>query len=124
MEHELIKKAQEAMAGCYSPYSNFKVGACLLSKSGKFFTGANVENASYGLTVCAERNAIFKAVNAGEKDFVAIAIISSDSENFCYPCGACLQVMAEFSGDMKIIVCKSTKEYNIFTIKDLLPHNF
>ncbi|MDD4815731.1 MAG: cytidine deaminase [Clostridia bacterium] len=124
MENELITKAYKALKGSYSPYSNFKVGACLLTKNGKSYCGANVENASYGLTVCAERTAVFKAVNSGEKDFLAIAIISNSKKDFCYPCGACLQVLAEFSSDMKIIVCKSTKEYKIFTIKELLPHNF
>jgi len=124
MEKDLIKKAIEAMSGSYSPYSNLKVGACLLTKSGKYFKGANVENVSYSLSSCAERNAIYPAVNSGEKDFVALAVISSDPNTFCIPCGACLQVMSEFSKDMKIIACKSQNEYKIYTIKELLPNLF
>ena len=92
---ELIDKAHEAMKNAYSPYSGFKVGAAILTKDGKIFTGCNVENASYGATICAERCAATKAVSEGSNEFTAIAIVSS-SDKFTYPCGICRQFLSEF----------------------------
>lgn len=102
-DKELILSAIKAKERAYAPYSGFRVGASLLTKSGKIYTGCNVENASYSLTICAERVAVFKAVSDGERDFKSIAI-SFDSEKFIYPCGACRQVLAEFSPNIKIIL--------------------
>jgi cytidine deaminase len=119
---ELILKAKEASKKAYAPYSQFHVGAALETKSGKIVTGCNVENASYGLTNCAERTAIFKAVSEGEKDFAAMAIYT-DTEQMFTPCGACRQVLAEFSKDMLIIVSNGKKTVE-FTVEELLPHRF
>jgi cytidine deaminase len=120
---ELINIARKAQNASYSPYSGFRVGAALLCESGKVFEGANVENSSYGLTVCAERIAVFKAVTTGEKDFKAIAI-AGDGQGFTYPCGACLQVLAEFSPGIKVIVADETNKYQELTLHDLLPQAF
>ena len=90
---ELLKRAQEAKEGAYAPYSRFRVGAVLLGKSGRVYTGANVENASYSVTCCAERVALFKAVSEGEREFDAIAV-TSDSDSLTWPCGVCRQALA------------------------------
>ena len=123
---ELAGKASEAKHNSYSPYSKFKVGAALLTGNNKLYTGANIENASYGLTVCAERTAIFKAVSEGEKKFSALAVAcDTDDFNHAFPCGACRQVMAEFmDDDADIIVAVNTGEYKIFKLKELLPGAF
>ncbi len=119
----LIKEARKAQQNSYSPYSGFKVGAALLSKSGKIFTGTNIENASYGLSVCAERIALFNAVNNGETNFSAIAVSSSEP-GYVYPCGACLQVLAEFAGDLQVIVSNEKDEFKQYLLSDLLPQAF
>lgn len=118
----LIEAARKARLNAYAPYSKFKVGAALLAQSGKIYTGCNVENASYGLACCAERNAVFKAVSEGEKDFRAIAI-ASDSAEPTAPCGACRQVLNEFAPNIKIIMAglNGTK---ISSLKKLLPFAF
>lgn len=95
---ELMNKAKEAAQTSYSPFSRFAVGAAVLMSSGKIYQGCNVENSSFGLTICAERCAIFKAISEGEKEIIAIAIYSPNSDS-CYPCGACRQVMYEFQGE-------------------------
>jgi len=102
-DKRLIQSAVKAKEKAYAPYSGFRVGASILTKSGKIYTGCNVENASYSLTICAERVAVFKAVSDGEIDFKTIAI-AFDSEKFIYPCGACRQVLAEFSPNINIIL--------------------
>lgn len=119
---ELVEKAYEAMEFAYTPYSKFNVGAALLTKSGKVYTGCNVEIASLGATNCAERTAIFKAVSEGEKEYAAIAVVSSSKE-FTYPCGICRQVIVEFGKDIDIIVAKDY-DYEVYKIDDLLPHSF
>jgi cytidine deaminase len=120
---DLKQMAIEASQKAYVPYSKFKVGAALRCKSGKIFTGCNVENASYGLTNCAERTAVFKAVSEGEKEFTEIAIYVDSEENFP-PCGACRQVLSEFSKTLRIVFFnKSGKEVDT-TISELLPHTF
>ena len=123
---ELVDKAIEAKQNSYSPYSNFKVGAALLAKSGEVYLGTNIENASYGLTICAERTALFKAVSEGEKEFVSIAInCETDSFNYAFPCGACRQVIAEFlSDDADVIVSIRSGEFKVYKVKDLLPNAF
>ncbi|HHT9124720.1 MAG TPA: cytidine deaminase [Candidatus Brocadiia bacterium] len=120
---ELIKKAKEAMAKAYSPYSHFKVGAAVLTKSGKIYTGCNIENCSYGLTICAERVAIFNAVSSGEREFDAIAIVT-DSTELTPPCGACRQVIWEFSKDVVVLLTNLQGKQKTTKISDLLPIPF
>jgi len=120
---KLIALAKAAQKNAYAPYSKFRVGAALLAKSGKVYTGVNVENASYGLTNCAERVAMGKAVSEGERTFEAIAVVApSDALS---PCGACRQVLAEF-GDMKVICVDSrnTKRARTYKVSGLLPKTF
>lgn len=120
----LLKKAQEVSKNAYAKYSNFVVGACVLGESGKIYVGCNVENASYGLAICAERNAIFNAIASGEKSILAVAIYSPNMEN-CTPCGACRQVIAEFQGDNEIeIITKIKDGYKVYKINELLPETF
>ena len=127
MKKELINKAYEAMQYSYSPYSDFKVGAALLTKDGKIYTGCNIENSAYSPTNCAERTAFFKAVSEGEKEFSAIAIVGGkDGEitDHCYPCGVCRQVMAEFCDRDFEIITASPEGIKSYTLKDLLPEAF
>jgi len=119
---DLIKLARGARSKAYAPYSKFKVGAALLAKSGKVYTGCNVENASYGLTCCAERNAVFEAVGRGERDFIAIAIVS-DSPEPTAPCGACRQVLNEFAPELEVIMA-GKKVSKKTSLKKLLPLAF
>lgn len=129
---ELIEIAKKAVKNAYTPYSKFNVGAALLTKDGKVYTGCNVENASYGLSNCAERTAIFKAVSEGDREFSKIAIVSeSDSEmfkdvegDFTFPCGACRQVMSEFMIDGEMILANKKGEIKTFKIKEILPYAF
>ena len=124
----LIEKANDARAKSYCPYSGFAVGAALLCADGTIYTGANVENASYSPTICAERVAFFQAVHAGHRDFTAIAIVGGkkgeDIDSLCTPCGVCRQVMSEFcKGDFKILLSDG-KDAKVFTLDDMLPHRF
>lgn len=120
---ELVELAVKAKENAYVPYSNFRVGAALLTKSGKVYTGCNVENASFGATNCAERTAIFKAVSEGEREFEAIAV-NADMERLTFPCGICRQVILEFSRDIKLYISNKHGEYKEYTITDLLPGGF
>ncbi|TET80184.1 cytidine deaminase [candidate division TA06 bacterium] len=122
-EQELIRMAHKAREKAYAPYSKFKVGAALLTKTDRVYTGSNVENKSYGLTVCAERNAVSAAISDGERDFVAI-VISSTSKPPAPPCGACRQVLKEFSGDIKVIMVNAAGDRKIRTVAELLPEPF
>ena len=122
MKQKLIDAAKKVAENAYVPYSGFHVGAALLTKSGKIITGCNVENSSYGLTNCAERTAIFKAVSEGETSFKELVIFSNTDELF-YPCGACRQVISEFSSDLKITIVSLTDEFET-SITELLPHGF
>lgn len=119
--NSLIAKAMKAREQAYAPYSHFTVGAALLGKSGRVYTGCNVENASYGLSICAERAAVFKAVSEGERDFKAIAVVT---EKGVTPCGACRQVLMEFGEDMQVIVANESGEYRVLTLRELLPEAF
>ncbi|MEI6132048.1 MAG: cytidine deaminase [Bacillota bacterium] len=119
--NKLISAAKSARENSYAPYSKFKVGAALLTKSGEIFTGCNVENASYTATICAERVALAKAVSEGFKQFLAIAIITEKS---AFPCGICLQSLAEFANDFEVITCDIDFKYEIYELKELLPHGF
>lgn len=125
MEHnELIKLALEAKKFAYAPYSNFKVGAAILTNDGEVFTGCNIENSSYSLTICAERVAIFKAYSAGKKKFKSIAIVS-DSKNYISPCGACRQVLMDLAGgELEVILANSKGETRILKLNELLPFPF
>ncbi len=124
-DQELIQLAHKASENAYSPYSGFAIGAALLSKNGKVYLGCNIENASYGLTICAERVAIFNAISQGEKDFVAMAILTpSEDINLGTPCGACRQVIWEFARDIRLILCNYKGDSRITNIKELLPQAF
>ena len=120
-DNELIALANNARAKAYAPYSNYRVGAALLTGSGQVYTGVNVENASYGLAICAERTAAVKAVSAGEREFVAIAVVTDNGGS---PCGACRQVLAEFGPQMRIIVADSAGNSRVYTMSELLPDSF
>ncbi len=126
-DKELMELAVEARKKSYSPYSNFKVGAALLAKSGKVYTGCNVENAGYSPTNCAERTALFKAVSEGEREFVSIAIVGGMGEDiaeFCAPCGVCRQALAEFCDCDFRIVLGSPENLQVFSFEQLLPFAF
>jgi cytidine deaminase len=122
-DRDLIEKAKRARLKAYAPYSNFKVGAALLTRSGKLYTGANVENASYGLTVCAERAAVQKAVNQGDEDFVKIAVVADNNPPIT-PCGACRQVLSEFARNLKVICANLRGDVKKYTLKELLSEAF
>lgn len=119
---ELFKTAQEMVPSAYAPYSRFKVGAALLTKSGEVFTGVNVENSSFGATICAERTAFVKAISEGHRDFEAIAVTSSDGE--ALPCGICRQFMFEFGDNLKIITGEDEDHLHVTDITELLPSGF
>ncbi len=119
---ELIELAKAAAEKAYAPYSKFRVGAAVLTNSGKIYSGCNVENASFSLTICAERNAVFQAVAEGHKDIAAI-VIYVDSELSFPPCGACRQVLAEFAHDMPVFIA-NRKETVETTLAALLPERF
>jgi cytidine deaminase len=119
---ELVKRAIEARQNAYAPYSKYRVGAALLTQSGKVFTGVNVENAAYPTGMCAERVAVFKAVSEGEKDFEAIAVVTANSGS---PCGSCRQVLSEFGLDIVIIIANVEGEIaEVTTVRKLLPGAF
>ena len=122
MKQELLNAALSARERAYAPYSKFLVGAAVLAKSGKIYTGCNIENASYGLTVCAERNALFSAVGEGEREFTALCVVG-DTEAPISPCGACRQVMAEFKVP-RIILANLKGDVKEYTLEELLPYGF
>lgn len=122
-EQQLIRSALQVRENAYVPYSKFKVGAALLGKSGKVYTGCNVENASLGATNCAERTAVFKAISEGESEFETIAV-TGDPKQYTFPCGICRQVLVEFGTELKVIVAKSEDEYKVYTLSEILPHSF
>ncbi|WP_206459057.1 cytidine deaminase [Anaerovorax sp. IOR16] len=121
-EKELYQKAKQALEYSYAPYSRFRVGAALLTTSGEVFTGVNVENSSFGGTICAERTAFVKAISEGFRDFTALAVTSSEGE--VYPCGICRQFMFEFGDDLKIITGDDEEHLNVVEITELLPKGF
>lgn len=121
---ELVIIANKAKEYAYSPYSNLKVGAALVTDDDKIFMGCNIENASFGATICAERTAIFKAVSEGERNFKKIAIASS-MDDFIMPCGICRQVISELMpSDGQIIISNGKNEHKVYTVEELLPHSF
>lgn len=119
---ELLKLAYDATEKSYAPYSNFKVGAALLTEDGKVFTGCNIECASYGGTNCAERTAIFKAVSEGYTKFTTIAVVGA-SKKYTYPCGICRQVLNEFAPDIDIVLDNNGKVL-VVNLKEMLPYSF
>lgn len=127
---ELRKEALRMRAFSYAPYSNFCVGAALMTKEGKIYTGCNIENASYTPTNCAERTAFFKAVSEGERDFCAIAIAGGPKDakelDYCPPCGVCRQVMMEFCNPktFQVILVKSEEEFQTYTLEEVMPLGF
>jgi len=119
----LVAAAVEARGRAYAPYSGFAVGAALLSKGGRVFTGCNVENASYGLTMCAERVALFRAVAEGVREFLAIAVACGEAP--CAPCGACRQALYEFAPDLRVIMADGEgRTWNAASLSELLPAAF
>src|SRR6478672_1281369 len=120
---ELVQGARAARERAYAPYSNFKVGAALKTRSGKVFYGVNVENAAYSMCICAERSAAVTAVTAGELDWEEIAVVA-DTERPTAPCGACRQFLAEFSPSMKVVVANNEKVHFARPLSDLLPYAF
>ncbi len=117
----MLAAATAVRERAYVPYSGFAVGAALRAEDGKLFTGCNVENASYGLTICAERNAVFQAIAAGARSFDAVAVVTGNGVS---PCGACRQVLAEFGPHMTVIMASTSGDRRIFTLDQLLPAAF
>lgn len=122
MYRELIRSALEAQRLAYVPYSNFRVGAAILTEDDTIYSGCNIEIASYSPTLCAERTAIFKAVSEGHKKIKAVAVVGDANPTF--PCGVCRQVIREFGRDAKIIIANSIDDYKEYTLDELLPHSF
>lgn len=122
-EDQLIAAARTARENAYAPFSHFQVGAAVRGKSGRIFAGCNVENASYGLTICAERVAIFKAISEGEREFNAIAVVT-DAESLTPPCGACRQIIWEFCGDIPVILANLRGKVERERSLNLLPRPF
>ncbi len=120
---KLVKHAQAARKRSHSPYSRFRVGAALLTRKGKIFTGCNIEVSSFGLTICAERTAIFKAISEGEKRFAAIAI-ATDEDSFTTPCGACRQVLMDLAGNIDFVMSKKNGEVRVMKMSELIPFPF
>jgi cytidine deaminase len=123
-DEELVARARQAREQAYAPYSNFAVGAALLGRSGRVFTASNVENAAYPLSTCAERSAVTKAISEGERDFEAIAVVTSSGAT---PCGACRQILSEFAdpeGNLRVIVADLEGHSRTFTVAELLPERF
>lgn len=119
----LITAAKQARENAHAPYSNFRVGAALRSTSGRIFSGCNVENATYGLTICAERVAIFKAISEGERGFSAIAVVT-DTKTLTPPCGACRQLIWEFCGDIPVTMANLSGKSELIQMKELFPKPF
>ena len=122
-QQKLVKAARLARRQARAPYSKFRVGAALLGKSGRVYSGCNIESSSYSLTICAERTALFKAISEGEKKFKAIAIIADDKD-FTPPCGACRQVLFDLAGNIDIIMVNSRGRTTIVKLDELLPFAF
>ena len=121
-DKELFRMAVEASENAYAPFSNFHVGAALLPADGTVFTGVNIENSSYGATICAERTAMVKAISEGARDFQSIAIAGNGGTS--WPCGICRQFMYEFCPEIRVISGENEDELQVYTLKELLPEGF
>ena len=122
-DQALVDLAFSMLERSYVPYSRFPVGAALLCPDGTVFTGCNIENAAYGPTICAERAAVAKAVSEGHREFSAIAV-AGRSEDYCWPCGVCRQVLYEFAPELTVLVARGDGDYVKLSLKELLPHGF
>ncbi len=126
-DRELMQAAQDARKFSYSPYSHFRVGAALLTKTGKVYTGCNIENAAYSPTNCAERTAFFKAVSESEREFIKLAIVGGpegETADFCAPCGVCRQVISEFCPPDFPVLLGNPEKFSEYKLSDLLPYSF
>ena len=123
-DQELVKKAFDMHQFSYVPYSHFPVGAAILTEDGRVFTGCNVENAAYGSTICAERTAILKAVSEGCREGWTAIAIAGRGEDYCWPCGACRQMLYEFAPDLELLVGRGDRQFTKLTLAELLPHGF
>lgn len=122
-DRELVDRAMGMLERSYVPYSHFPVGAALLCADGTVYTGCNVENAAYGSTICAERTALVKAVSEGRRDFVCLAV-AGRSEDYCWPCGSCRQMLYEFAPGLTLLVARGDGAFVRLTLDELLPHGF
>ena len=122
-ERELVERALEMRRFSYAPYSHFRVGAALECEDGSVYTGCNVENAAYGSSLCAERTALVKAVSEGRRRFVRLAV-AGDSADYCWPCGACRQMLREFGTDLEVLAASREGAYVAISLEELLPHSF
>ena len=123
-DHELVSKAVEMQKFSYIPYSRFPVGAALLCEDGRVFTGCNVENAAYGSTICAERTALVKAVSEGYTSGVTAIAIAGQGGDYCWPCGACRQMLYEFAPDLRVLAVRGDGQFMEASLRNLLPHGF
>lgn len=123
-ERELIDLAFSMLDKSYCPYSGFPVGAALLCGDGRVFTGCNVENAAYGSTICAERTAVVKAVSEGYRDDFKCIAIAGNSDDYCWPCGSCRQVLYEFAPGLTVLAARKDGQYVAIPLEELLPHGF
>ena len=123
-DRELVERAFDMLAFSYVPYSKFPVGAALECGDGTVFTGCNVENAAYGSTICAERTALVKAVSEGYRDDFSRLAVVGNSKDYCWPCGACRQMLYEFAPDLTLLVARGDHEFVRTTLRELMPHGF
>jgi len=121
---ELYKIAEDAAEGAYAPYSGYKVGAALLTKDGSIYTGVNIENSSYGASICAERTAAAKAISEGHRSFAALAVAAPDTGEPAWPCGICRQFIFEFGGDIRVISGKNADSIEVHHLDELLMNGF
>ena len=123
-EEKLARRAMEMRALAYAPYSGYPVGAALLCEDGTVFTGCNVENAAYGSTICAERTALVKAVSEGRRNGFTALAIAGKGKDFCWPCGACRQMLREFAPHLRVLAIRGDGAYRSASLEELLPHSF
>ena len=123
-DRELVERAFAMHAFSYVPYSHFPVGAALMCADGTVFTGCNVENAAYGSTICAERTALLKAISEGHRDDWETIAIAGQGDDFCWPCGACRQMLYEFAPNLRVLAARGDGQFQCAALSDLLPHGF
>ena len=123
-DRELMSRAKEASLNAYAPYSRFAVGAAIECSDGTVYTGCNIENASFGATICAERVALSKAISDGRRKGFVMLAVAADSETYCMPCGMCRQFISEFSSDIEILSARGDGRYTSYRLSQLLPHPF